>query len=148
MDLLLHLVRQQEVDIHHISSASILRDYLKHLEVLRELDLHDMGDFLVMASTLMEIKSRELLPKEAVEIEEELDPRDDLIRRLLEYKRYRDLARQLERSAENRARQTPLVLSTPANLDTQEDDELLDIGNLGIWDLTSAFAKLQSLNKG
>lgn len=142
MDLLLHLVRQQEVDIHHIAIARILEDYLKHLAVLQQLDLHDMGDFLVMASSLMEIKSRELLPREAVEIEEELDPRDDLIRRLLEYKRYRDLARQLERSAESRARQTPLVLTAPALGEDKEDDELLEIGEVGIWDLTSAFAKL------
>ena len=81
MDLLLHLVRQQEVDIHEISLARILEDYLKHLGILQQLDLQDIGDFVVMASTLMEIKSRELLPNEAVEIEKELDPRDDLIRR-------------------------------------------------------------------
>ncbi len=142
MDLLLHLVRQQEVSIHEISVARILQDYLKHLAILQELDLSDIGDFVVMASTLMEIKSRELLPTETVEIEEELDPRDDLIRRLLEYKRYRDLARHLEGRSDRRSRMTPLVLSTPAHLAEQEDEEQLDIGELGIWDLTSAFAKL------
>ncbi|HEU4419095.1 MAG TPA: segregation/condensation protein A [Planctomycetota bacterium] len=142
MDLLLHLVREQEVDIHEISLARILRDYLVHLGVLQQLDLHDIGDFVVMASTLMEIKSRELLPNEAVEIEQELDPRDDLIRRLLEYKRYRDLARQLETRADRRARQAPLVLVQPSHLQDHDDEDLLDLGNLGIWDLTSAFAKL------
>jgi len=142
MDLLLHLVRAQEVDIHEISVARILGDYLQHLRVLQQLDLHDIGDFIVMASTLMEIKSRELLPNETVEIEAELDPRDDLIRRLLEYKRYRDLARQLETRADYRGRQAPLVLSTPAHLEDKEDEDLLDLGNLGVWDLTSAFGKL------
>lgn len=142
MDLLLHLVRQQEVDIHEVSLARILDDYLGHLKILQELDLHDIGDFVVMASTLMEIKSRELLPNETVEIEEELDPRDDLIRRLLEYKRYRDLARQLETRSDRRARMTPLVLTKPAQIDEQDDEDLLDLGDLGIWDLTSAFAKL------
>lgn len=142
MDLLLHLVREQEVDIHEISIARILEDYLKHLGILQQLDLHDMGDFVVMASTLMEIKSRELLPSEAVEIEQELDPRDDLIRRLLEYKRYRDIARQLEGRADHRSRQSPLVLATPPHLTDKDDEDLLDIGNIGIWDLTSAFAKL------
>jgi segregation and condensation protein A len=142
MDLLLHLVREQEVDIHEISLARILRDYLVHLGVLQQLDLHDIGDFVVMASTLMEIKSRELLPNEAVEIEQELDPRDDLIRRLLEYKRYRDLARQLETRADRRARQSPLVLVQPSHLLDHDEEDLLDLGNLGIWDLTSAFAKL------
>jgi len=142
MDLLLHLVRQQEVDIHEISLARILEDYLKHLGILQQLDLQDIGDFVVMASTLMEIKSRELLPNETIELEKELDPRDDLIRRLLEYKRYRDLARQLETRADQRSRQAPLVLQSPAHLQDRDDEDLLDLGTLGVWDLTSAFAKL------
>jgi len=141
MDLLLHLVKQQEVDVHDISMAAILGDYLKHLAVLRELDLHDIGDFVVMASTLMEIKSRELLPSEAIELEQVFDPRDDLIRRLLEYKRYRDLARQLETSADTRARQLPLVIGIPRHLQ-DEDEDLLDLGNVQLWDLTAAFARL------
>ena len=60
MDLLLHLVKQQEVDIHDISISSILSDYLAHLDVLKAMDLSDIGDFVVVASALMEIKSREL----------------------------------------------------------------------------------------
>lgn len=142
MDLLLHLVRQQEVDIHEVALARILDDYLKHLKVLQQLDLSDIGDFVVMASTLMEIKSRELLPNESVEIEQELDPRDDLIRRLLEYKRYRDLARELDGRADRRARQSLLVLPQPPQLVVEGDDDLLDLGEVGIWDLTAAFAKL------
>jgi segregation and condensation protein A len=142
MDLLLHLVKQQEVDIREIRIARILEDYLAHLRVLQQLDLHDIGDFIVMASTLMEIKSRELLPSEAIEIEQELDPRDDLIRRLLEYKRYRDLARELEARAATRARMAPLQLPQPPHLVDPADDDLLDLGDLGMWDLTSAFARL------
>lgn len=142
MDLLLHLVRQQEVDIHEIRIARILDDFLKHLAVLQQLDLSDIGDFVVMASSLMEIKSRELLPNETVELEQELDPRDDLIRRLLEYKRYRDLARELDSRADHRSRQSPLVLTQPPHLAEQGDEDLLDLGEVGIWDLTSAFAKL------
>lgn len=142
MDLLLHLVKQQEVSVHEIRIAAILEDFLKHLAVLEQLDLQDIGDFVVMASSLMEIKSRELLPTEAVELEEELDPRDDLIRRLLEYKRYRDLARELDTRADTRSRQAPLVLSLPSHLQDQDEDDLLDIGNVQIWDLTAAFSKL------
>lgn len=142
MDLLLHLVRQQEVDIHAVSMARILDSYLKHLEVLRELDLADIGDFLVMASTLMEIKSRELLPRETVELEEELDPRDDLIQRLLQYKRYRDLARELEARGERRQLQSPLIITVPKDLGDEEDTDDLDLGTVGIWDLTEAFARL------
>ncbi len=142
MDLLLHLVRQQEVDIHAIRIARILEDYLKHLQVLQQLDLQDIGDFIVMASSLMEIKSRELLPNETVELEQELDPKDDLIRRLLEYKRYRDLARELDTRSDHRARMAPLLLPQPPHLVEQGDDDLLDLGEVGIWDLTSAFARL------
>ena len=142
MDLLLHLVRQSEVDIHEISIASILDDYLGHLKVLQQLDLHDIGDFVVMSSTLMEIKSRELLPNESIELEEEFDPRDDLIRRLLEYKRYRDLARELDMRSGRRQRQSNLLLPQPPELRASADEDLLDLGELGVWDLTSAFAKL------
>jgi len=142
MDLLLHLVKQQELDIHDIRIADILRDFLQHLQVLQQLDLQDIGDFVVMASSLMEIKSRELLPNETVEIEQELDPRDDLIRRLLEYKRYRDLARELEGRADQRNRKSPLVVSMPTQLQDHDDDQLLDLGEVQIWDLTAAFSKL------
>jgi segregation and condensation protein A len=142
MDLLLHLVKQSEVDIHEVAIAPILDDFLKHLKVLAELDLHDIGDFVVMSSTLMEIKSRELLPNESVEIEEEFDPRDDLIRRLLEYKRYRDLARELDNRSGRRQRQSNLVMPQPPELKSIDDEDLLDLGELGVWDLTAAFAKL------
>lgn len=142
MDLLLHLVRQAEVDIHEVSIARILDDYLSHLKVLQQLDLHDIGDFVVMSSTLMEIKSRELLPNEAIEIEDDFDPRDDLIRRLLEYKRYRDLARELDTRSGRRQRQSNLLMPQPPELRAPADEDLLDLGELGVWDLTSAFAKL------
>jgi segregation and condensation protein A len=106
------------------------------------LDLHDIGDFVVMSSTLMEIKSRELLPNEAIEIEDDFDPRDDLIRRLLEYKRYRDLARELDTRSGRRQRQSNLLMPQPPELRAPADEDLLDLGELGVWDLTSAFAKL------
>jgi segregation and condensation protein A len=115
--------------------------------VLEALDLSDLGDFLVMASTLMEIKSREMLPTESVEIEEDLDPRDDLIKRLLEYKRYRDLSRRLDRFAQRRNRMVDVTLPLPAEVKEaqkarEEEQEFLDLGEVEIWTLTAAFAKL------
>lgn len=142
MDLLLHLVKQAEVDIHEVSIATILKSYLKHLGVLKALDLGDIGDFVVMASTLMEIKSRELLPHEEVSFEEELDPRDDLIRRLLQYKRFRDLSRRLDRMSKRRNRMVPLTMARPPQAADADDEESLDLGELGLWDLTEAFARL------
>lgn len=93
LDLLLHLIKKNEVDIYNIPIAAITRQYLDYLDVMRELNLDVAGDFLVMASTLIQIKSQMLLPLSvdadpAVDIIE--DPRAELVRRLLEYERYRD----------------------------------------------------------
>lgn len=143
LDLLLHLIKQQEVDIHEVSISTILEGYVQHLEVLKQLDLNDIGDFLVMASTLMEIKSRELLPGEAISLEEELDPKDELIRRLLEYKRFRDASRRFDRMSRRRHRMLGVHLPMPEELRPAEEEEnLLDLDNVEIWTLTAAFAKL------
>ncbi len=142
MDLLLHLVKKQEVSVHEVSISNILDQYLKHLELLAALDLADIGDFVVMASTLMEIKSRELLPRDEVSLEDDLDPRDDLIQRLLEYKRYRDISRRLARLAARRARMGTVSLPMPPRLAMEDHEELLDLGEVEIWNLTEAFARL------
>ena len=145
MDLLLHLVREQEVDIHEVSISKILETYLQHLSVLQALDLHDLGEFVVVASTLMEIKSRDLLPSEEVSIEHELDPRDDLIRKLLEYKRYRDLARKLDRLAQRRAHMLEAAVPLPKELLAGDDEkDTLDLADIDVWALTRAFSKLLS----
>lgn len=97
LDLLLHLIRKNRFDIYDIPIAGILQEYLAVLEVLRELDLDVAGEFLVMAATLAEIKSRMLLPEpEEPEDEEGEDPRAELVRRLVEYERMRDAMRELE----------------------------------------------------
>lgn len=93
LDLLLHLIKKNEVDIYNIPIAAISRQYLDYLDVMRELNLDVAGEFLVMASTLIQIKSQMLLPQAAdpdVDAEQVEDPRAELVRRLLEYERYRD----------------------------------------------------------
>src|SRR5512133_687772 len=94
LDLLLHLIRKNEVDIYNIPIAEISRQYLDYLDVMRELNLDVAGEFLVMASTLIQIKSQMLLPNPIEEGEEEQveDPRAELVRRLLEYEKYRQAA--------------------------------------------------------
>src|SRR4029077_14919560 len=88
LDLLLYLVRKHEVEIVDIPIAAITDQYLQYLEVLKQLDVGEVGEFLSMASLLIEIKSQQVLPR-ADEIEEEIDdPRQELVRRLLEYKQY------------------------------------------------------------
>jgi len=94
LDLLLHLIQKNEVDVRDIPIAEITRQYLQHLEIMKELDLEIASEFLVMASNLVYIKSRTLLPVEAEEEDAEPDdPREELIRRLLEYRKYKEAAR-------------------------------------------------------
>ncbi len=95
MDLLLHLIRKQKVNIYDIPIALIARQYLEYLSLMKTLNLSLAGEFLVMASTLLYIKSRTLLPKaETVEAEDEevIDPRSELVRQLIEYERFKDAA--------------------------------------------------------
>ncbi|MBI5775608.1 MAG: segregation/condensation protein A [Verrucomicrobia bacterium] len=100
LDLLLYLVRQEEVDIYEVNLTKLATSFIEYVDLMRELDLDIAGEFLVMAATLMYIKSRELLPKDlqvAVEGEEEgEDPRWELIRQLVEYKKFKDVAVKLQ----------------------------------------------------
>ncbi len=94
-DLLLHLIKKNEIDIYNIPIAAITRQYLDYLDLMQELNLDIAGEFLVMASTLIHIKSRMLLPVPADEDagdQEEADPRAELVARLLEYQKYKEAA--------------------------------------------------------
>ncbi|MBI5826281.1 MAG: segregation/condensation protein A [Deltaproteobacteria bacterium] len=98
LDLLLHLIKKNEVDIYDIPISAITEQYLGYIEMMKEMNLEFAGEFLVMAATLVHIKSKMLLPvdEEAVPEEEEGgDPREELMRRLLEYQRYKEAARDL-----------------------------------------------------
>lgn len=103
LDLLLHLIREHKVDILDIPIALITEKYLEHLEKMREINLDIAGEFLVMASTLLHLKSRLLLPREELPAgdgeaaEQTTDPRAELVRRLLEYQKYKDAAEHLAR---------------------------------------------------
>lgn len=94
LDLLLHLIRKHEVDIYDIPIAMITQQYLDYLELMRELNLDVAGEFLVMAATLIQIKARMLVPRQAAEAstDEDEDPRDALVRRLLEHERFKAAA--------------------------------------------------------
>ncbi len=109
LDLLLHLIRQNEMEITDIPIADIGAQYLEYLELMRSLDLDIAGEYLVMAATLALIKSRMLLPAEQDEESgEEIDLRADLVARLLEYQRYKEVAEQLgRRRLLGRERQRP-----------------------------------------
>src|SRR5512136_1790346 len=97
LDLLLHLIQKNELDIFNIPIAVITEQYLEYLQLMKVLNLDMAGEYLLMASTLLHIKSRMLLPKSSEEEEEEEDPRAELVRRLLEYQRYKQAAGELEK---------------------------------------------------
>ena len=97
MDLLLHLIKKNEIDIYDIPIALITQQYLEYLELMKQLNIDIAGEFLVMAAELMHIKSKMLLPKPEFEEEEEEgpDPREELVRRLIEYQQFKEAAEQL-----------------------------------------------------
>src|SRR5947199_3213123 len=107
LDLLLYLVKHNEVDICDIPIARITEQFLEYLRVLEMIDVERAGDFLVMAATLMEIKSRMLLPRPEENAEEEADPRLELVRQLVEYKKFKDAAVLLEAQAERQLSRLP-----------------------------------------
>lgn len=140
LDLLLYLIRKEEVDIYDIPIERITNQYMQYIELMRMLDLNIAGEFLVMAATLMMIKSRMLLPPEdRPELEEEEeDPRWDLVRQLVEYKKFKDAALHLE-SLEALQQDIFLRGGEAAHLGPQSDVALRDVS---IFDLISAFGEV------
>ncbi|MDM8005818.1 MAG: segregation/condensation protein A [Phycisphaerae bacterium] len=140
LDLLLYLIRREEVDIYDIPISRILDQYIQHVQVLEVMDPDGVGDFLVMAATLMEIKSRLLLPKPPPEVGDEdlLDPRADLVRQLLAYRAFRDAAGLLGKRADEHAKR----FGRPKLRLPSEGENDVDIEDVQIWDLLTAFNKL------
>lgn len=97
LDLLLFFIKRDELDIYDIPIAKITKEFLEYLQYLQELDLDIAGEFIVTAAELMQIKAQMLLPRPDGDGEEEFDPRAELVRRLLEYKRWKEMAEELER---------------------------------------------------
>jgi segregation and condensation protein A len=140
LDLLLYLVRKHEVEIVDIPIATITDQYLEHLAVIQQLDVNAAGDFLAMASTLVEIKSQQILPR-SDEVEGDLeDPRQELVRRLLEYKEYRDAASMLEERSRWWQRRYPRLSTDlpPRERNLAEQP----IHEVELWDLVSAFGRI------
>ena len=140
MDLLLYLVRKHEVEIVDIPISMITDQYLEYLTVLEQLDVNAVGDFLAMASLLIEIKSQQVLPR-GDEVEEELeDPRQELVRRLLEYKQYRDAASILDERGRAWQQHYPRVAGDlpPRQRNLAEEP----IQEVELWDLVSAFGRI------
>jgi glutamate synthase (NADPH/NADH) small chain len=138
LDLLLHLIRENKIDIYDIPIALITRQYLEYIELMKELNLEIAGEFLVMAATLIHIKSRMLLPiEEVADTEEPEDPRLELVQRLLQYQEFKDSALGLR---EREGEWLNAMYREPAPEEDAEED--LYLFNLNIFDLIGAFKKI------
>ncbi|MBL8745908.1 MAG: segregation/condensation protein A [Phycisphaerae bacterium] len=153
LDLLLHLIRRAEVDINTISIASITDQYLHHLDALASIDVEPAGEFLVTAATLIELKSRMLVPPEDAGDEDPAasiidrdatDPAAELVRALLQYKRFREAAEALEqRRATWRLRYETRPLALPDAPASDADPEApLDLDDITLFDLVQAYARI------
>jgi segregation and condensation protein A len=140
LDLLLFLVRKHEVDVCDIPIALVTEQYLAYLEVLQQLDINEVGEFLELASTLVEIKSQLVLPRGGEEAEAWDDPRDELVQRLLEYKKYKDAASMLDERSRDWQQHYPRLAS---DLPPREADPAAQpIHEVELWDLVSAMGRI------
>jgi segregation and condensation protein A len=140
LDLLLYLVRKDELDIFDIPLSRLTEQYLAYLKILEMIDVDVAGDFLVMAATLMEIKSRMLLPRVDAPDDPDADPRMQLVRQLLEYKKFRDAAEGLRELAEEQRKRFARIPVERLHADGDLTTE--PIRDVEMWDLVSAFGRL------
>jgi segregation and condensation protein A len=138
LDLLLYLIKRDEIDIYEISIERITRQYLEYLQAFKELNLDIAGEFVVMAATLIYLKSRSLLPVDQQPPDEEAeedDPRWDLIRQLIEYKKFKEAAAQLH----VRALEQERIFTRDGGATTTTADAPLRLAEVGIFQLIHAF---------
>ncbi|MFJ7933410.1 segregation/condensation protein A [Sporosarcina sp. NPDC096371] len=147
LDLLLHLINRLEIDIYDIPMAELTAQYIEHLHAMRVLQLDELSEYLVLAATLIEIKSKMLLPvhegedfDDEIDFDMEDDPRDELVARLIEYRKYKEAAISLRESADERSdhfTKSPEDLSGFGEVVATESDE-----SFNVFDLIGAFQKM------
>ncbi|HXB54401.1 MAG TPA: segregation/condensation protein A [Vicinamibacteria bacterium] len=146
LDLLLYLIRRDRIDIHDIPIAPITRQYVEYLDLMKELNLDVAGEFMVMAATLIHIKSKMLVPVDPTEAqgeEETEDPRAELVRRLLEFQRYKEAAGVLHQQAQIRA----ATWTRPDGVVPRFDDAGEEMLEAGLFDLITAFREVLERRK-
>jgi segregation and condensation protein A len=146
LDLLLHLIKKSEINIYDIPIALIAKQYLEYLEAMKDLNLTVAGEFLVMAATLLQIKSKMLLPvDETTEDEEDgPDPREELVRRLLEYKKFKEAARQLD----NQERMWRDLYNREENPVVAVESDETPLEDISLFDLVDALNGILERNPG
>jgi segregation and condensation protein A len=136
LDLLLHLIRRDKIEIYDIPISHITKEYLAHIEVMQELKLEVAGEFFVMAATLMRIKAQMLLPRRPDEEEDE-DPREELVRNLLEYRKFKEAANHFAEKESDRRK----VFTRPPSPPPEGAQEAAPM-EVSVFDLVDAFKKV------
>lgn len=143
LDLLLYLIRREELDIYDIPIARITQQYIQYVGMIQQVDPNLAGEFLVLAATLIELKTRMLLPsapaEEGGQTVLDMDPRTELVRQLLQYKAFKDAASDLADAAELQSHKFPRKPYIP-----ETDPTELDIEDVQVWDLLDAFSRLMT----
>lgn len=141
LDLLLFFIRRDELNIYDIPISRITKEFLEYVNLIKLLDLEIAGDFILMASTLMHIKVRMLLPHEVDEKGEEIDPRSELVQALLEYKRYKEMSEELSFFESN---QRKISFRGNYSIDPKETYSDYDVllKDVSIYDLAKTFKKI------
>ncbi len=141
LDLLLFFIKRDELDIYDIPISKITKDFMEYIALIKQLDLEVAGDFILMASTLMQIKVKMLLPREKDETGEEIDPRADLVNALLEYKRYKEMSEELSFFESDQRK-----LAYRGNFEYDEREAFTDmqklLKNITLYDLMKAFKQV------
>ena len=140
LDLLLHLIKKSKMEIFDIEISKITEEYIKYINSMKELNLDIASEYLVMASELIEIKSKKLLPiKEEKEDEEDINPEEELKRRLIEYKKYKESTEVFRNLEEKRSY---YYTKSPENMKKYSLEKLENDGNVSLFDLLDSFKKL------
>ncbi len=137
LDLLLHLIKKSNIDIYDISLSDITDQYLEYIHQMKELNLDIASEYLVMATELLEYKSRSLLPKKIEDDKEEEDPKEELIKRLVDYKKYKEITSEFKKLEDIRSE---IYTKTPSNIN-EYDEKVINNSELSVNDLISAFKK-------
>lgn len=138
LDLLLHLIKKSNIDIYEISLVDITNQYLDYINKMEELNLDIASEYLVMASELIEYKSRSLLPKKEAESDEyEEDPKEELIKKLVDYKRYKEVT---DTFKELESIRSEIYTKTPSNI-SEYNDKIINNDEVTVDDLIDAFKK-------
>ncbi|MGM8211659.1 segregation/condensation protein A [Virgibacillus sp. W0430] len=146
LDLLLHLIQRYEIDIYDIPVAQITEQYLQYLHAMQTIELNIASEYLVMAATLVAIKSQMLLPKQKLEEEEEYieDPREALMQRLIEYRKYKEAA---ERLKEKESDESKIYTRPPYTFNDLQKSVPVERGSISIYDMVGALTNVLQRKK-